>query len=270
MSPRITGRQDALGLEHDRYHHCPLLVLSSLVFILSHQLSHSFFYFSVVLVERRTFILAKTTLSILSNPQSLLCEIPRRILLHRTVKMRISVGLAALIASVAYAAPLTSAIVPRAANATTEERSKLQLIPIANESRKKFGVGRNIAPTRKLDLSWKTPDEASLVSVNLDMQHPAVILEDIDDVTAVDCIGQTRVAVTFSDKDAFDEALEDWSGLNDSFVMVTNHQGDCDAELERSFFVADTDSLAAFESNLTIIAKAEKSDVYSTASKTTT
>ncbi|KAJ0116173.1 hypothetical protein J7T55_005119 [Diaporthe amygdali] len=182
--------------------------------------------------------------------------------------MRISVGLAALIASVAYAAPLASAIVPRSANATTEERSKLQLIPIANESRKKFGVGRNIAPTRKLDLSWKTPDEASLVSVNLDMQHPAVILEDIDDVTAVDCIGQTRVAVTFSDKDAFDEALEDWSGLNDSFVMVTNHQGDCDAELERSFFVADTDSLAAFESNLTIIAKAEKSDVYSTANST--
>lgn len=176
--------------------------------------------------------------------------------------MKSSVGLASLIASVAYAAPSSSALQARS-NTPTEQPSKLQLIPVPNANRKAFGVGRNIAPTKNLDLTWQTPDEASLVSVNMFMQHPAVVLEDIDDVTAVDCMGQSRVAVTFSDKEAFDEALADWTGLHDSFVMITNHQGDCDSELERSFFVADTDTLALFESNLTIIANAEKSDVYS-------
>ena len=185
------------------------------------------------------------------------------------MKMKFSFGLASLIASVAYAAPSSSAG-QRRTDAATEQPQKLRLIPVPNANRKAFGVGRNIAPTKNLDLAWKTPDEASIVSVNLAMQHPAVILEDIDDITAVDCIGQQRVAVTFSDKEAFDEALEDWTGLDDAFVMVTNHQGDCDTELERSFFVADTDTLASFESNLTIIAKAEKSDVHSTAGKTTT
>lgn len=185
------------------------------------------------------------------------------------MKMKFSLGLASLIASVTYAAPFKSALQPRS-DAATEQPSKLRLIPVPNANRKAFGVGRNMVPTKSLDLAWKTPDEASLVSVNLLMQHPAVILEDIDDIKAVDCMGQSRVAITFNDKESFDEALEDWSGLDDSFVMVTNHQGDCDAELERSFFVADTDTLASFESNLTIIAKAEKSDVYSTAGKTTT
>jgi hypothetical protein len=183
--------------------------------------------------------------------------------------MKFSFGLASLVASISYAAPFNSAL-PRRSDDATEQPSKLQLIPVPNANRKAFGVGRNIVPSKNLNLAWKTPDEASLVSVNLLMQHPAVILEDIDDITAVDCMGQSRVAVTFSDKEAFDEALEDWTGLDDSFVMVTNHQGDCDAELERSFFVADTDTLASFESNLTIIAKAEKSDVYSTAGRTIT
>jgi hypothetical protein len=188
---------------------------------------------------------------------------------YQKVKMKFSIGLVSLIASIAYAAPSNSAL-KRRSDAASEQPSKLQLIPVPNENRKAFGVGRNFAPTKNLDLAWKTPDEASIVSVNLLMQHPAVILEDIDDITAVDCMGQSRVAVTFSDKEAFDEALEDWTGLNDSFVMVTNHQGDCDTELERSFFVADTDTLAPFESNLTIIAKAEKSNVYGTAGKTGT
>lgn len=183
--------------------------------------------------------------------------------------MKFSIGLASLAASVAYAAPFNSVLKARSDDAATEQPEKLRLIPVANEARKAFGVGRNIAPTKNLDLAWKTPDEASIVSVNLMMQHPAVILEDVDDVSAVDCMGQSHVAVTFSDKDGFNEALAEWSGLNDSFVMVTNHMGDCDSELERSFFVADTDALASFESNLTIIAKAEKKDVYSTAGKTT-
>lgn len=181
--------------------------------------------------------------------------------------MRLSLGLVSLLMGAAYAAP--APLVTRYENTThasVPETSKLKLIPVSTANRVNT-VGRNIAPTKNLNLAWQTADNASLVAVSLSMQHPAVVLEDVDDVTAVDCTGQASVAVTFSDADAFDEALSSWSGLNDSFVLVTNHLGDCDTELERSFFVADTDTLASYEANFTIIAKAEKKDVYSTAGK---
>lgn len=177
--------------------------------------------------------------------------------------MRLSLGLLSLLASAAYAAP--SAV--RSSNATAvSEPSRMSLLPVSKSSRNQT-VGRNIAPTKDLNLHWQTDDQASLVAVALSMQHPAVVLEDIDDVSAVDCKGQAAVAITFNNTEAFTEALESWSGLNDSFVLVTNHLGDCDEELERSFFVADTDTLASHENNFTIVAKAEKKDVYSTASK---
>lgn len=180
--------------------------------------------------------------------------------------MKSSLGLVSLLMGAASAAP--APLVLRSINASVApEAPKLPLIPIPNTSRVPT-AGRNIAPTSNLNLAWQTPDNASVVAVALNMQHPAVVLEDVDDVTAVDCTGQASVAVTFDNLDAFDEALSSWSGLNDSFVLVTNHLGDCDGELERSFFVADTDTLASYEANLTIIAKAEKKDVYSTAKST--
>lgn len=179
--------------------------------------------------------------------------------------MKSSLGFVSLLMGAAYAAPAPLTI--RAISATTApEAPKLPLIPLPNTNRA-HTIGRNIAPTKNLNLAWQTPDNASQVAVALSMLHPAVVLEDIDDVTAVDCTGQASVAVTFNNTDAFDEALSSWSGLNDSFVIITNHLGDCDSELERSFFVADTDTLASYEGNLTIVAKAEKKDVYSTASK---
>lgn len=179
--------------------------------------------------------------------------------------MRSLLGVASLVAGAVYAAPAPPVV--RSENTTIYlEPAKLPLFPVRNTVQTN-ATGRNIAPTKDLNLTWQTPNNASLVAVTLSMQHPAVVLEDIADVTAVDCTGQTKVAVTFGDTDAFNEALSSWSGLNDSFVLITNHQGDCDTELERSFFVADTDTLTSNEANLTIIAQAEKGDVYSTASK---
>lgn len=145
---------------------------------------------------------------------------------------------------------------------------KLTLVPVSMA--KSGGVvtaGRNFAPKKHLNLAWQTPNNDSAVSVGISMQNTAIVLEELDDVTGVDCTGQASVAVTFSDTEAFNEALTAWGSLNDSFVMITNHMGDCDSELERSFFIADTDTLTSYETNLTIIAQAEKSDLVSTASK---
>lgn len=129
-------------------------------------------------------------------------------------------------------------------------------------------VGRNIATKKNLNLAWQTSEGESEVTVNLAMLSSAVNLEDIDEVTSVDCTGQSSVTVTFADREAFHEARTAWGYLNDSFIMVTNHMGDCDQELERSFFVADSGTLASYESNLTIIAQAEKSDIKSLTSET--
>lgn len=128
-------------------------------------------------------------------------------------------------------------------------------------------ASRRIVPQKKLNLAWQTPNNDSAVSIGIDMLNSGVALEDIDEVIAVDCTGQATVAVTFNTTEAFNEALTEWSALNDSFVIITNHMGDCDTELERSFFVADSDTLASFDTNLTIVAQAEKSNLVNTASK---
>lgn len=150
---------------------------------------------------------------------------------------------------------------------TSASPPKLPLKPVRKSAAVRT-AGRNIAPQKNVNLAWQTNNNASLVTVGLAMQNAAVVLEDIDDVVAVDCSGNASVSVTFNTTDAFNEAVSEWNAMTDSFVMITNHLGDCDAELERSFFVADSDTLASFEANLTIIAQAEKSDVTSTASKT--
>lgn len=184
--------------------------------------------------------------------------------------IKFTFGALSLLAGAAYAAPAPSfnSSLTNSSSTTSSSGPKLSLVPVStSKSGGVFTAGRNIVPKKNLSLAWQTPNNDSTVSVAVSMQNSAVVLEDIDDVTGVDCTGQASVAVTFNNTQAFNEALAEWSSLNDSFVMITNHLGDCDTELERSFFVADSDTLASYETNLTIIAQAEKSDLVSTASE---
>lgn len=150
-------------------------------------------------------------------------------------------------------------------NPSSSNRMTLKPVTVKSAIRT---AGRHITPQKNVNLAWQTAGNDSLVTVGLSMQNTAVVLEDITEVVAVDCAGNASVAVTFNTTDAFDEAVSEWGAMNDSFVVITNHLGDCDAELERSFFVADSDTLASFADNLTIVAQAEKKDVASTARKT--
>lgn len=188
--------------------------------------------------------------------------------------LKYTVGVASLLLGAVYgsAAPelwsrSEDATRPPATVKRTADTEKLQLVPVSTANRVQT-AGRHMTPQKNLDLAWQTADEGSLVTVGLSMINTAVLLEDVQDVAAVDCTGQASVSITFNNTEAFNEAVSEWGALNDSFVMITNHMGDCDSELERSFFVADTDSLASFASNLTVVLQAEKSDVASTASST--
>lgn len=179
-----------------------------------------------------------------------------------------------LFAGSALSAPLVSApsaprevivLEPRVDG--TAASPAMKLLPIRNRVVSDTNATRPIVPSRSVNLQWGPSEEESLVEVLLGMANPAVVLEDIDEISTVDCTGNSTVAVTFSTTDAFNEAVSEWRSLNNSFIIITNHMGDCDSELERSFFLADTESLAMLESNLTIIATAEKTDVASTAGK---
>lgn len=118
----------------------------------------------------------------------------------------------------------------------------------------------NIVPCKNVSLNWGMEGN-SFVNVSLEMTHPTVVLEDIGGIESVDCESGS-VSVTFSDKDAFNEALEDWSD-DDRFILVTNHLGDCDAENERGIFLAQ--SITSDSNTLTVVASGEMSDLNNTA-----
>ncbi|KAF7548515.1 hypothetical protein G7Z17_g7013 [Cylindrodendrum hubeiense] len=122
---------------------------------------------------------------------------------------------------------------------------------------------KNLVPCKNVSLAWGAQGNG-LVNVSLEMSHPTVVLEDIDDITSVDCESGS-VSVTFANKAAFDEALEDWSD-DDRFVLVTNHLGDCDAENERGIFLAQ--SITSDNDTFTVVASGEKSDLSNTAAFT--
>lgn len=104
-------------------------------------------------------------------------------------------------------------------------------------------------------------DDNSLVNITLNMNYPTVILENIDAVSTVDC-SDTSVAVTFNDTASYEATLSDWYADGD-FVLITNHLGDCDAELERGFFL--TEKLSWDNSTLVVTASASKTNITTTA-----
>lgn len=119
--------------------------------------------------------------------------------------------------------------------------------------------GDDIAPSSNVQLHYGT-DGHSLANVSLTMHRPAVLLENIASVVNVVC-SDTAVVVEFNNSEAFASAVAHWVP-SPSLVLVTNHQGNCDAELERGFFV--TDAIEALNSYLILVAWANKTNVNET------
>jgi hypothetical protein len=105
--------------------------------------------------------------------------------------------------------------------------------------------------------------EAASIRVSHTMRYPTVLLEQIASVINVDC-SNTSVVVTFNNTDAFEATEAAWIAES-QFVLVTNHQGDCDAELERSYFLVS--SLSFDNTTLVATASSERGNISSTAGK---
>ncbi|OBR12725.1 Isoamyl alcohol [Colletotrichum higginsianum IMI 349063] len=114
------------------------------------------------------------------------------------------------------------------------------------------------------DAEIETEEEEQQQQGSIDMtlafKNPAVVLEHVDAVSAVVC-SDDGLAVSFSDADAFREAVKDWSesSTDGGFVLITNHLGNCDAEFERGFFLAT--GLTSDEGSLSVTVAASREEL---------
>ncbi|TQN67371.1 hypothetical protein CSHISOI_08068 [Colletotrichum shisoi] len=99
------------------------------------------------------------------------------------------------------------------------------------------------------------------IDMTLAFKNPAVVLEHVDAVSAVVC-SDDGLTVSFSDADAFLEAVKDWSESSTDgggFVLITNHLGNCDAEFERGFFLAT--GLTSNQGSLSVTVAASREEL---------
>ncbi|KAL8369575.1 hypothetical protein RB595_000078 [Gaeumannomyces hyphopodioides] len=100
-----------------------------------------------------------------------------------------------------------------------------------------------------------TPLQAPSGQINMTMTtgNTFVALEYIDAITKVTC-GASKMTVKFADKTAFQSAADKWAAAKDGLVLITNHNGDCDTDLERGFY--DVSAVVADAASLSISASA--------------
>lgn len=103
----------------------------------------------------------------------------------------------------------------------------------------------------------------SVVNIALTTISSSVLLESISSVTSVDCVSDS-VSVTFDTADDLASAYSQWSA-HPQLVLITNHMGDCDTEIERGFFTADSYTMDA--DSMLLVATAQKSTINDIACK---
>jgi hypothetical protein len=117
----------------------------------------------------------------------------------------------------------------------------------------------NIVLKKNLTLHYGSSDASTPdtnAEISLEMKWPSVLLEEIAAIKDVVC-SDSSVVVTFADSAAYEVSVSKWD-LLEKFILVTNHLGNCDLELERGLFLVDTVTFDA--ATLTVTAKTEKTD----------
>jgi hypothetical protein len=124
----------------------------------------------------------------------------------------------------------------------------------------------HVHPVTNVSLNYAsktTTAGGSHINVTHTMKYPAVVLEQIASVSSVDCTAES-VAVTFNDSTVFEATEASWSSEG-TFVLITNHLGDCDVELERGMFLVK--GLSFNSDSLVVTASSRVSNVSSVAGK---
>jgi hypothetical protein len=122
----------------------------------------------------------------------------------------------------------------------------------------------HVVPQANVSLYYGSNLTASAsVNISHTMKYPTIILEQIASIISVDC-SDTSVAMTFNNSVVFATTQAAWIA-DGTMVFVTNHLGDCDPVLERSFFLSS--SLSFDNTTLTATASSMKANISSTAGK---
>jgi len=90
---------------------------------------------------------------------------------------------------------------------------------------------------------------SGLINMTLAMNGSAIVLEYIDSILNVTCTDDS-LTVTFNGTEGFSAALSAWT-VKDTLLMVTNHQGACDTEFERGFYLVENISSDAASHSIT-------------------
>ncbi|KAI0839779.1 hypothetical protein F5Y06DRAFT_302913 [Hypoxylon sp. FL0890] len=112
----------------------------------------------------------------------------------------------------------------------------------------------NIVPSSNVSLDYgldSPTDPRSGVSIDLQTDHPAVLLETIGAVLQVACTSST-VTVTFSTKEAFERSILEWP-RDGKFYLITKYLGNNDAKAERGIYRVN--SLSWDDESLTVTAQ---------------
>lgn len=164
-------------------------------------------------------------------------------------------------ASLASAAAL---LAPRQDESTTANANANANVTLAPVTASAPNASSALSPSVNVSLPYgssSTSDAAttanSVLNVGLTTSHASVLLEAITSVVSVACAADA-VTVVFDSADDLASAYSAWSS-HPLLVLVTNHMGDCDSEVERGFFTADSFSTDA--STLTLVASAQKSSI---------
>ncbi|KAI1387476.1 uncharacterized protein F4822DRAFT_430223 [Hypoxylon trugodes] len=122
----------------------------------------------------------------------------------------------------------------------------------------------NIVPTPNVSLDYSLDTSAnprSSVSIVLQVDQPAVLLEAIGEVQRVVCT-YGAVRVTFSNPAAFEQTILEWPRTG-KFYLITNHLDNCNARGERGIY--HVTGLSWDDDATTVTAKAVKTTIASIA-----
>ncbi|KAH8585516.1 hypothetical protein B0O99DRAFT_646758 [Bisporella sp. PMI_857] len=135
--------------------------------------------------------------------------------------------------------------------------------PVPNPNCDKSDL-KNIALKKNVTLLYGSSDPTTPntnAEIKLEMRWSSVLLEEIASIEDVVC-SDSSVTVTFADPAAFAVSVSKWD-LLEQFILITNHLGNCDVELERGLFLVDSVTFDA--ADLTVTAKSQRTDFESCA-----
>ncbi|PYI16279.1 hypothetical protein BO99DRAFT_435539 [Aspergillus violaceofuscus CBS 115571] len=115
----------------------------------------------------------------------------------------------------------------------------------------------SVAPEKDITLYYQAVSQpGTAAKVDAQMRLPTVVLEEITTVSSVSCSAES-VEVVFASTTDYQRSVSAWP--SSSFILLTNHLGDCDAENERGVYLVESSTVASANNNNTITAHTTRS-----------